>query len=429
MSRLNAILLIAIVSWIGPAFPDDAPSGTTTRARIVGNPAAPARDAEDASGTRSTTRATIIGPQPPAHADDIDPATGVSRSSEVRPLRDASPLPDRRTDVPRTPGAPKPFVALILPTGAPALARLADAVRQGFETAAGTEGRNGPAVSLTSIDNEAGALTDACRKVQEAGAILVVAAITRDGATAFAHSDCARNPALLLNEPQLQASDSLPNLFFVSLSLENDARQVAQMAVADGARLAAVVSSGSPLAKRVQEAFEREWTRAAGELKRVPYSGNPEDAPAVRDRVNASRADMVFFALDANDARTVRPYIPATLNLYATAFSVNPRAEAIVNVDLQGLRYLEMPWFVQPDHPAVMAYAAPKSAMSVDEERLYAFGIDAYRLSLHLLRGDARRGPLDGVTGKLALEPNNGFARTLTPTEVDGGHVIPLRAP
>jgi hypothetical protein len=65
----------------------------------------------------------------------------------------------------------------------------------------------------------------------------------------------------------------------------------------------------------------------------------------------------------------------------------------------------------------------------VDQERLYAFGIDAFRLAMHLLRGDARRTALDGVTGRITLEPGNAFERTLTPAEVDGGHVIPLRAP
>jgi uncharacterized protein len=413
MPRFNAILLAFVVSSIACAFADDAPSREVTRARIV--PQAP-------------TPPWAPQPAPSPQPDDIDPATGISRSSEVKPLRDAAPAPDARIEAPRAPGAPKPFVALILPTNVPALARLAGAVRQGFEAGATTEGKNGPPVSLTAVDNEAAALVDACRKLQEAGALLVVAAITRDGATALAHSDCARNPILELNEPQLAAGESFPNLYHVSLSLENEARQVAQQAVADGRRIAAVVASPSPLARRVQDAFEREWTRAAGELKRVPYSGNPEDAPNVRERLNATRADMVFFALDTNDARTVRPYVPATVTLYATSFSVNPRAESIVNVDLEGLRYLEMPWFVQPDHPAVMAYAPPKSPMSVDEERLYAFGIDAYRLALHLLRGQARRAPLDGVTGRITLD-GNAFVRALSPAEVDGGHVIPLRTP
>jgi uncharacterized protein len=74
-----------------------------------------------------------------------------------------------------------------------------------------------------------------------------------------------------------------------------------------------------------------------------------------------------------------------------------------------------------------MVYPVPRG-MSIEEERLYAFGIDAYRISQQLLHGD-KRAPLDGVTGKLTLEPPSRYARTLTPAEVDGGRVIPLRAP
>jgi len=136
---------------------------------------------------------------------------------------------------------------------------------------------------------------------------------------------------------------------------------------------------------------------------------------------------MVFLALDPTDSRLVRPYVSGMLPVYATSLSVDPRAEPTVNVDLQGVRYMDMPWFVQPDHPAVMVYPAPRSPMSVEQERLYAFGIDAFRLALQLTKADARA-PLDGVTGKITLE-GNAFVRSLVPVEVDGGRVIPVRAP
>ncbi|HZZ94759.1 MAG TPA: penicillin-binding protein activator [Usitatibacter sp.] len=426
MSRFNAVLLVAAFAWAGSAFSDDVPSGTTTRARIVAQ--APARDPQDASGTSETTRARIIGNPPRPEAGDIDPATGISRSSRVQPLRDAPAAPTPIPMAPRAPGAAPPFVALILPTQSTALGRLADALKQGFQAAAEVEGRNGPTVKLIAVDNEAAALLDACRSAREAGAILVVGAITRDGATALAHNDCARNATLELNEPQRTPQDTLPNLYDASLSLENEARQVAQQAVSDGWHRAAVVSTDSALAKRVQEAFEREWIRAAGEVVRVPYSGDPEDAGAVRERIAASRTDMVFLAMGTADARAVRPYVAPTLATYATSLSVNPRAEPLVNLDLEGVRYLEMPWFVQPDHPAVMAYAPPRSPMSVDEERLYAFGIDAYRLSLLLLRGEARRTALDGVTGRITLVGNT-FVRALVPVQLDAGHVVLSKAP
>ena len=125
----------------------------------------------------------------------------------------------------------------------------------------------------------------------------------------------------------------------------------------------------------------------------------------------------------------VRPYISGMLPLYATSMSINPRAEAIVNVDLQGVRYVEMPWFVQPDHPGRHGLPPAPRAMSVEEERLYAFGIDAYPHRARSCCAATSARPLDGVTGKITLEPGNYFSRTLTPAEVDGGRVIPLRAP
>lgn len=344
----------------------------------------------------------------------------------VRPYRDASasgqvPLPVE-AGTPRPIVISRPHVALILPTASPTLGRLAEAVRAGFMAAVNAAGKENIAVIVTAIDNEATALTAACRQSQEGGAMLVVGGFTRDGAQALADSECARRPVLALNELRGAAG---ADVYSFSLSLDNEARQVALQAVADGWRQAVVIGTNSPLSRRVQEAFEREWTRAAGEIRRVAFSGNLDEAAVIREKLAATRADMVFFALDQPEARAVRPYVSGMLPIYATSLSVNPRAETIVNVDLQGVRYVEMPWFVNPDHMAVMAYPPPPSPLNVEGERLYAFGIDAFRLALQIARGNASA-PLDGVTGRITLEERH-FARTLSPAEVDGGRVIPLR--
>ena len=385
--RFKALLLFLLTLAASPAFSADPPAGTTAD-------------------------------------DDIDPATGLSRSSVVRPLRDVPAVPEPR----RVPSQPaRPHVALILPTASPTLGKLAETVREGFAAAAEAAGKESPPITVTATDNEAAPLIEACRNSQAAGAILIVAGLTRDGAAALANSNCARVPILALNEPPPNTTLP-PNVFSVSLSLENEARQAALLAVAEGRHTAVVIHSPSPLGKRVQEAFEREWTRAAGEVRgRLLFGGPIEDAPVVRERLAGVNADMVFLALDPPEARAVRPYVSGMLPVYATSMSINPRAEAIVNVDLQGVRYVEMPWFIQPDHPAVMIYPPPKSAQAVEGERLYAFGIDAFRIGMLLVKGD-RNAPLDGVTGRIVLE-NNHFARTMSPAEVDGGRVIPLRAP
>ncbi|MGZ5074355.1 MAG: penicillin-binding protein activator, partial [Usitatibacter sp.] len=354
MSRFNAILLFALASLVSPAFSADPSAGTT-----------------------------FVVPG----AEDIDPSTGLLRSTVVRPLSDAPPVPDARQP-PRPAGPARPHVALILPTASPALGRLAEALRLGFVAAAEAAGKEGVPVTVTAIESESATLIEACRQSQSSGAMLVVAGLTRDGAQALAASDCPRQPVLALNELR---GEIPANVYSVSLSLEQEARQAALLAVADGWRAAIVIASPSASSRRVQEAFEREWTRAAGETRRIAFGGNPEEAPAIRDRLANMCGDMVFFALDQDEARTVRPYVPATLPVYATSMSVNPRAEAIVNLDLQGLRYEEMPWFIQPDHPAVMVYPQPRIAMSVEQERLYALGIDAYRLATLIVRDEAAK--------------------------------------
>ncbi|HUP30242.1 MAG TPA: penicillin-binding protein activator [Usitatibacter sp.] len=390
MSRFNASLLFfALVVTVSPAFSADPPPGTT--------------------------------PQ-----EDIDPATGLARTTIVRPLNDAPAVPEpRRPATPALPPAPsRPHIALILPTSSASLGKVADAVRQGFMAAAEVGGKRALPVHVTAIDNEGAALLDACRSAQATGARLVVGGLTRDGAHSLAASDCPRQPVLTLNEPR---GDLLPTVYSISLSLEQEARQAALQAVADGWRSAIVIHTPSALSRRVEEAFEREWMRAAGQVRRILFTGTPDEAGAIRERIAGMAADMVFIALDASESLAVRPYITAMLPVYATSFSVNPRAEVLVNADLQGVRYGEMPWFAQPDHPAVMVYPQPKTPMPVELERLYALGIDAYRLSLLLLEG-SKPPPLDGVTGRITLEGANQFTRAPVPAEIDGGRILPMRA-
>lgn len=387
----------------------------------------------------------------PVSAPDIDPATGLDRSTVVRPLRDVAPTAPPA--VPATPAGPTthdkgrpvrepvataPHVALLLPITAPGLGSLAESVRAGFQAGATAAGRQAPNIIVSAVDNEGPALLEACREAQQRGAFLVVAGLTRDGAAALSKSECARAPLLLLNDPLALVAATRPGfepspadlpstVFHVSLSIEQEARNSALMAVGEGLHAAIVVTSSSPLAKRAQEAFEREWNRAAGEVRRIPYNGNPETAALLRERIAATRGDMVFLALEETDARALRPYISGMLPVFATSLSINPRADPVVNLDLQGVRYGEMPWFVQPDHPAVMVYP-PRPNVSVDQERLYAFGIDAFRLATQIARGEADR-PLDGVTGRITLEPGRNFARALVPSEVDSGRVVPMHAP
>jgi outer membrane PBP1 activator LpoA protein len=86
--------------------------------------------------------------------------------------------------------------------------------------------------------------------------------------------------------------------------------------------------------------------------------------------------------------------------------------------ELNGIRLLDIPWQLQSDHPAVMVYPRPVALSdqrrSADIERLYALGIDAYRVAREIaLKRTSFE--LDGVTGKLRVRldmPAPSFERT-----------------
>jgi outer membrane PBP1 activator LpoA protein len=131
---------------------------------------------------------------------------------------------------------------------------------------------------------------------------------------------------------------------------------------------------------------------------------------------------MMFIAVDAARARVARPYLSNTLPLYATS-QVNAGGGTAAANELNGVRFVDMPWLLQADHPAVMVYPRLQAGDDVELERLYALGIDAYRLGLELLKG-THEPALDGVTGQIRLTRDQEFVRELTPAQFNGGKIV-----
>jgi outer membrane PBP1 activator LpoA protein len=74
-----------------------------------------------------------------------------------------------------------------------------------------------------------------------------------------------------------------------------------------------------------------------------------------------------------------------------------------------------------------MIYPRPATPLSPEMERLYALGIDAYRLVRIILEHDeARALPLDGVTGRITLSGHNTFQREAIPAIIRQGQGVPV---
>jgi len=317
--------------------------------------------------------------------------------------------------------APAPNIALILPLNSASFGRHADAVRQGFAAAARIAGKNGPPVRVYSVNEDSLDVLTTYERAVESGAQLVVGPLTRNGVAALAAGNFVTVPTLALNA--LDPDSRHPaRLYLFGLSVELEARQIAQLAFADGRRNAFIVSDDSPLSKRMRDAFVTEFARQGGvTVAEYAYSTDIASLTRLRQAAGLGVADMAFLALDFTHARTVRPYFGNALALYATS-QVNAGGGALSARELDALHFVDMPWLLQPDHAAVMVYPHPQFD-SYELDRMYALGIDAYRIALELLR-QSPDPELDGVSGHIRLGRGQQFVRELTPAQFADGKII-----
>jgi outer membrane PBP1 activator LpoA protein len=325
------------------------------------------------------------------------------------------------TDAPGA-AAREPHIALILPLASPSFGRHADAVRQGFAAAAKGAAKNVPPIRVYPVNEDTLNVLTIYEQALESGAQLVVGPLTRNGVAALAASSLVSVPTLALNTVEARAG-APARLYLFGLGLEQEARQIAQISRDDGRRNAFVLGDGSALSKRIRQAFVAEFAKRGGiTVADLNFSADQASLTKLRQAVDLNVSDMMFIAVDAARARAARPYLSNTLPLYATS-QVNAGGGTPAANELNGVRFVDMPWLLQADHPAVMVYPRLQAGDDVELERLYALGIDAFRLGLELLKG-AREPALDGVTGQIRLNRDQEFVRELTPAQFNGGKIV-----
>jgi uncharacterized protein len=320
--------------------------------------------------------------------------------------------------------AKSPHIALLLPTGSEAFAQASEAVRAGFVDASKKQSAATLAIRLYPVTEDPQNVIASYRQATAAGAQIVVGPLTRRGVSALAAAPNAITvTTLALNVPEHTTTPA--KLYMLSLQLETEARQVAQLALSEGRRKAFTLSEPTPLSRRIRDAFIDEFEQGGGHhIAEYGYTAEPESLDRMKQAAALGVADMVFFAVEAPRVGSIRAYMP-NITAYGTS-QVNPGiGEENRPGTLSNMRFIDMPWMVQPEHPAVSLYARPGVRESDDLERLYALGIDAFRVAEKLL--DSKQEiEIDGVTGRLTLGPDRQFRRGLLVTLVEGGKLVVL---
>jgi outer membrane PBP1 activator LpoA protein len=361
-------------------------------------------------------------------APSTTPAPSTAPSVIVPPAAVQAPPPPvaAPTPGPLPPHVPGPHIALILPLSSKAFGQHALAVKDGFLAAAVAQGGTKLPVNIYAVGDDPRQSIETYIAALGAGARVVVGPLTRNGVTALAESATVMVPTLALNVPE-RSIPTVPEFYTLSLHAESEARQVAQLAWQDGRRTTLTVMGETQFLRRIHQAFVEEFTRLGGVvLAPLPFTTDPEGLVRIKKAADAAidteTADMVFMALDLPRARLVRPYL-STLPIYATS-QVHPGiAGPLVAFDLAGVRFLDMPWLLQPEHPVVTVYPRPGYDESIELTRFYALGIDAFRIAMVLLAGKPGA-EFDGVTGRLSLGQDAQFVRALTAAEFNDGRLI-----
>lgn len=304
-------------------------------------------------------------------------------------------------------------VGLVLPTQSADFAKAAQAVQAGVR--AGFIGMGQDAeITLIETDGTPERELAALKQAQTSGLQVVIGPLTRSAVTAAARQGAQPLPTLALNV--LDDLTPLPkNLFTFSLAIESEAKQLAQLAYtktektkpspARGASkpsVVIVIGSGA-LNRRAAQAFADTFRQLGGEVRLEvdAFSNN------LKDLLESSDAPALFLATDAGVAQRIRPYAQAFV-IFGTS-QLNESRNTGRGRDLDEIFFTDMPWNLKPDHAAVMVFPRnnPSNGARYNNEleRLYALGIDAYRLATELARG-TQSFNLDGVTGQLNLRGN-----------------------
>jgi len=366
-------------------------------------------------------------PLPAPVAPPPNPDDGIQTAPVQLFDRDTAP-PSERPGTPSASSAPAVSgganaagarIALLLPMNSPTLGGAAESVRAGFMAGYERDG-GGLQVELVPTGDSPEETLDAYRRAA-AGHDVVVGPLPRSAVSALAASGPLARPTIALNHPEQR--DALPpGMLVAGLSTEDEAAQVADWAAREHPRGRALLLTGaSAWAQRAAAAFEARWsalghTSQRFELPSAEGRVEPAAIDSLKGRLDIDPPEVLFAALDVVELRQVVAQTGgrtcATIACYGGS-SVNPgRTPGTGMMELDGMRLVDIPWLVRPNAAAVMVYPRlDETTQPLYMSRLYALGIDAFRIAREVALRPGAPLAIDGVTGRLSTGGDASRAR------------------
>jgi hypothetical protein len=313
-------------------------------------------------------------------------------------------------------------VTAILPGKGP-VADVADAVRQGLRAAHGADDTaTKPTLSFIASE-EPGKIGEAHGEALAKGTTHVIGPLLKPAVDILADGPALKVPTLALNQAT-SADKPAPNLYQFALAPETEAVEVARRAKAMGFTRALMLAPADETGKRRAQAFRGQWDRLGGVLV-GEASFDPaaaKAATALTSVLGKGQADFLFLVADTDQARSLYPSLrdkEAALPVIATSAVYGGEANRARDKDLAGLYFVDLPWVLgigAADDPLARSKlkGSPSYLSNPLKLRLYAMGIDAYRLAPRLTAlGKDPSASFPGETGTLSVDSRGRVQRQL----------------
>ncbi|MCC5884854.1 MAG: penicillin-binding protein activator [Gammaproteobacteria bacterium] len=344
-------------------------------------------------------------------------------------------------------------VALLLPLSGP-LGSAGNALRDGFMAAHFAALASGGAAPIIMVFDTAGG--DVTRHYIEAvdqGADVVIGPLARDAVRDLIMFEPREVPVLALNSSGGMDSDA--SLIQFGLIPEDEGEQMAERAYADGMRRALVLNAQEAWAERVMASFEARFVELGGTVvERRPFAataqitqnvaeslliGESEARASEMRRVLASNLefeprrrqdlDFVTMAAEPVSARALKPalayHFAGDLPVYASSHMYDGSTDRRVTSELDGIRFVQMPWRVDANPLRQAVERAWPEAMG-NAGSFYAMGADAWHLHARLPLLATGDPGFPGLTGTLRLGSDGRLQRELSWAVLHNGLPVAL---
>jgi outer membrane PBP1 activator LpoA protein len=379
----------------------------------------------------------------------------------------------------RAASRPPESLALLLPLNGN-LAGAAGAIRDGIMSAYydTPDGRHRPPIRIYDTGDDPAMALYAYQQAVAEGAQFVIGPLRKEAVEIIATRTALPVPVLALNHIEVPSpvSGEVPStvngevpstvqgaLYQFGLAPEDEAREVARRASHDGHSSAIALVPQTERGERIYVAFATEWQNLGGTILETQQY-NPAEADhggpiSAALNLDASRArhqqlvrtlgrqldfeprrrqdiDFVFLVANPRQARLIHPqlsfYRASRVPVYATSQVYTGQADQARDSDINGIVFCDMPWTLE--HGGNWEHLRDSvnehwPANAARYPRLYALGLDAYRIVPYLGQLDSNMfGIYHGVSGNLSLDSQGQIHRSLRCAQFRNGLPVLLDA-